>query len=101
MKNITLCLFALLVLLAACSKKGVATKEPHIKVEALFADNCARCHGADGKTGRAPDLSRCTLDTGGLVNIISKGEGHMPAFGDKLNSKEIEAMSNFVMALRK
>ena len=91
-----------LIILAACSKKGVATKtkEKPINAQAVFSDNCAHCHGADGKTGRAPDLSRTSLDKGGLVNIITKGEGHMPAFEDKLTQREIEAMANFVLALK-
>jgi mono/diheme cytochrome c family protein len=102
MKKVILWAFVLLVL-AACSKKGIATKtkEKRVNVEALFSNNCARCHGSDGKTGRAPDLSRCELDKSGVIDKITNGGGRMPAFEDKLTKREIEAMSSFVLALKK
>jgi mono/diheme cytochrome c family protein len=45
----------------------------------VYNDNCARCHGADGKLGitGASDLSKTMLDRTAIINIIHKGRGAM------------------------
>jgi cytochrome c551 len=65
------------------------------EVAALFADNCATCHGADGSGGSAPpidgednvDKVRSQIETG--------GDG-MPAFSSKLPPGQIEALARYV-----
>src|SRR5438309_6033235 len=81
----------------------------------LFRSNCARCHGADGRsdtplghTYRAPDFTdpewwrkhSGITSTVRLVSIISRGKGGMPAFGKKLKRKEIKLLVNYVRRFR-
>ena len=81
------------------------------QVADLFRNNCARCHGADGrgdtplgKTYKAPDLtdpgwwqahSKITASAS-LVSIVSHGKGGMPAFGKKLSRPEILRLVGYV-----
>lgn len=72
----------------------------------LYQKNCARCHGADGKSdtelGRlydSPDLTIRTtkrMSQKQMTRIISNGKGGMPAFKKKLSSKEIASLVNYV-----
>ncbi len=72
----------------------------------LFQNNCARCHGADGKSATelgklfdSPDLTNGKiqkLSRKRMANSISKGRGGMPAFKKKLSSKEIALLVNYV-----
>ena len=74
----------------------------------LYASNCARCHGSDGKgdteVGRrmdVPDLSVSgrRMSAAKISGIIAKGKGEMPAFGKKLNKKQIAAIAAYVRKL--
>src|SRR5207302_375269 len=55
----------------------------------LYRQNCAGCHGADGKLGPAPPLNdalfRAIVPQEELVSIVSKGRSKtlMPAFGNE------------------
>ncbi|HUL54502.1 MAG TPA: c-type cytochrome [Opitutaceae bacterium] len=81
---------------------------------ALFADNCASCHGADGKArtpaGRkvhAKDLSLSQLTDEGIVRQIregfrdSHGQPAMPPFKERLSDEEIKALVPMVKSFRK
>ncbi len=95
--------FALTVItIASCTKKAAPTtdapKEKLIDAAPIFASNCARCHGADGiKDSRTPNLHTIVLDKAGLVNSITHGKGHMPAFEDKLSVAEIAAVADLIV----
>lgn len=74
--------------------------------KALYARNCARCHGADGKsqtelgqTLDAPDLTAHKTSVKRSVQVITKGVGGMPAFGKKLKKADITALANYVRSL--
>ena len=85
-------------------------------VSDLFRNNCARCHGVDGRgdtplghTYNTPNLTdpewwrknaRIT-STASLVSIVSRGKGGMPAFGKKLRRNDIRALVNHVRRFRK
>jgi len=45
----------------------------------IYTDNCALCHGADGKLGMAgaADISATQLDTVAIANVILMGKGNM------------------------
>jgi mono/diheme cytochrome c family protein len=77
----------------------------------LFRNNCARCHGGDGRgdttlghTYKAPDFTdpewwRKHSDittTARLTSIVSRGKGGMPAFGKKLTRTEIRSLVGYV-----
>lgn len=75
----------------------------------LYINNCARCHGADGKSmtnlGQeldAPDISTSSvkgMSAAKMSRIISKGDGSMPAFGKKLKPAQIASIVRYVKSL--
>jgi mono/diheme cytochrome c family protein len=75
----------------------------------LYLNNCARCHGADGKSqteqGRqndSPDISSGKVrswSTKRLTRIITNGEDKMPGFGKKLTKAQISSLVNYVRGL--
>ncbi len=76
----------------------------------LYARYCASCHGADGraktskgKFSHARDLTEAQwhddVTDERIFNSIMNGRsvrGNMPAFSDKLNEKEVEALVSYV-----
>jgi cytochrome c oxidase cbb3-type subunit III len=72
-----------------------------------FVDNCAPCHGADGKGNKdmgAPNLTTKVWLYGNSLSDIEHridvgGGGQMPAWGKKLSGEEIKALTVFVHSL--
>lgn len=70
----------------------------------LFTENCAQCHGNDGKLGAsgASDLSKSTLKDAELTKVITEGRNAMPGMGPVLGKKKsINAVVEYVKELRK
>lgn len=78
----------------------------------LFANNCAKCHGKDGraKTFRGKLLGarnltdpqwQASASDERLFNSITNGRGKMPAFGKKFSETEINSLVQFVRHLKK
>ena len=102
MRNAGFMLLCLLIIVDSCSKKSSPTAEAKSPDAAqLFSKNCARCHGATGIEGRAPNLAKLDISKGEMLETITKGSGRMPAFEDNLSQKEIMAVADFVFTLRK
>jgi hypothetical protein len=92
------------------SHVGAQSKRKFSFTSDLFRNNCARCHGADGRadtplgrTYQTPDLtdpewwrknSKIT-STASLISIVSRGRGGMPAFGKKLKRTEIRLLVGY------
>ena len=79
---------------------------------ALFAKNCATCHGKDGKAktfkakfNHARNLTdsewQASVTDERLLNSITNGRGHMPAWGKKLSEAEINSLVAYVRQLKK
>ena len=74
---------------------------------AIFADNCAACHGDDGKGGRefgAPNLADALWlygNTGDQIaaQIARPKHGVMPAWGLRLSEAEVRQLSVYVHSL--
>jgi cbb3-type cytochrome c oxidase subunit III len=80
----------------------------------IFMQNCARCHGADGRAHTelgelygAKDLSDPAwwrterVNDRRLTNSVTNGKkGGMPAYGKKLSKSDINAVVAFVRALK-
>jgi cytochrome c5 len=86
------------------------------KVDELFNKNCARCHGADGRSDtpqghlfKAPDFTdpdwwkknSSTTSTRTLRSIVTRGKASMPAFGKKLTRSEISLLVDRIRSFRK
>ena len=84
-------------------------------VAELFRNNCARCHGADGRAQtpsgelyKAPNLTDADwwrenaklTNTRSLIGIVTRGKGAMPAFGKKLKRSEISQLVNYARQFR-
>lgn len=74
----------------------------------IYARNCARCHGLDGrgqteqgKKYDVPDLVKEAKDSSRtkIGKIITNGKSDMPAFGKKLSKKQISALATYVRKL--
>jgi mono/diheme cytochrome c family protein len=70
----------------------------------LFADNCARCHGADGGGGIGPQLSDGAVverfpDEADQIQFVTRGGGSMPAFGGALSPAEIREIVTYTRTL--
>ena len=97
---------------AAPQRRKLATKSRAGEaVGDLFRNNCARCHGGDGRgdtplgnTYKAPDFSdpewwqkhSQITSTASLISIVSRGKGGMPAFGKKLSRADIRWRVGYV-----
>ncbi len=72
-----------------------------------FADNCAACHGDEGKGNKemgAPNLTTKVWLYGNSLDDITQrivvgGGGQMPAWGAKLSGEQIKALTVFVHTL--
>jgi DNA-binding beta-propeller fold protein YncE/cytochrome c553 len=69
--------------------------------EALYAEHCASCHGADRFGGMGPALLPSNLERlrkPAAAEVIAKGRPatQMPAFGDRLSGEEIAALTELV-----
>ncbi|HYL05974.1 MAG TPA: c-type cytochrome [Thermoanaerobaculia bacterium] len=86
---------------------------PHrLPGEQLYVDNCADCHGVDGRGNTAREMGQQYADLtddvwkfGGedsaIANAIREGSfGLMPAFQEKLNDEQIRAVVSYVKVLR-
>lgn len=69
----------------------------------LYTNNCASCHGGDGKLGiaGAKDLSASTLTDEEMKKVISNGKNAMPKYGTQLSEEEINALVEHVKSLKK
>lgn len=95
----------LFFLFQACGskgEKGIADNERPSGV-GIYKQECSACHGSSGNLmmGGAKDLTKSTLELSEIQSIIRSGKGTMPAYGEKMNPAEIEALAEYVQALAK
>jgi mono/diheme cytochrome c family protein len=87
---------SLLVAIAAVSAQD-APAAAGLTDNPVFQNNCARCHGKEAKghiigppsltSGKVPQLAPDEIRT-----VITNGKGHMPKFGDKLSTSDIDLL---------
>jgi cytochrome c553 len=108
MKQVKKFLFIMMVVMMALSMtSGVWALNFEESVEngkALYAKNCASCHGAEGEGGAGPAVNeKSKLDALGLENFkhsVEDGvEGTaMPPWKDVLTDEEIDDVVHFIYA---
>ncbi len=71
--------------------------------KSLYETQCTLCHGEKGnaKIAQASDLSISKLDETAIGDRIYHGKGTMPSYKDKLGEPEINALSKYVISLRR
>ncbi len=77
---------------------------PPVDGTALFAANCAGCHGADAAGGFGTDLTAATYQYGKsaaeIRQSIADGRGdNMPGFAEQLSAAEIDQLVDFLLQL--
>jgi cbb3-type cytochrome c oxidase subunit III len=104
-------------LISGCASTDTLSKQqanlPKDKINAggLFAENCVRCHGTDGRAktfhGRilgAQNLTDAKWQTDTtddeIIHAVQTGPHAMPAFAKKLSESEIEALAIYVRTLK-
>ncbi|TPG65369.1 c-type cytochrome [Hymenobacter nivis] len=92
--------FLFLALLGAPA--GLRAAPPVPPGKALFQQNCARCHGANGKLGLngAHDLTKSNLNAFGRTYLVTNGMGKMPAFKTKLTPAQIEQLVAYSLTFK-
>jgi mono/diheme cytochrome c family protein len=98
---------------AATQKKLSRKAEQLAAAKVLYVANCARCHGADGRSDTpmgelygAPNLTHAEwwkkerASDKRLASAIRDGKGGMPAFGKKLSKEEIAALVALVKTFK-
>jgi mono/diheme cytochrome c family protein len=77
----------------------------------MYAQNCSRCHGADGHGN--PEIKKtlptvrdfadpaflATAQPDTVVRTIMAGKGQMPAFGASLSLPKMQSLSGYVLRL--
>jgi len=101
----------LIVVASTAAQRRSHGESRSVRVEDLYNNNCARCHGGDGRgdtplghTYKAPDFTDVKwwqensdiTSTGSLISIVTRGKGGMPAFGKKLKRGEIQALVRYM-----
>jgi mono/diheme cytochrome c family protein len=71
---------------------------------ALFAANCARCHGSNGGGGIGPQLSDGKVVTAfpniaDQVTFVTQGKDGMPGFGGQLTAAQINQVVDYTRKL--
>ena len=82
------------ILLIVLSLPSIANSEDPLKIGANIFYNkeaCVNCHILNAADGGKNNLSKEHV-----INIVTNGYGVMPAYKDKLSTKEIEAVAIFV-----
>jgi len=94
-----------LVDVAAQSVRETGSQSPATQSSAaeLFRQNCAGCHGADGKGVRergTPDFTSPSLQTSlsdrQIIDTIRNGKGAMPAWSGKLSDQQISGLAGYI-----
>lgn len=97
--------------LAGCSTGDDPGPAVAVEPAVIYARNCARCHGADGRGDAEikktmPNvrdfhdrefLGRASTDS--IVSIVMAGKGQMPAFARSLSLPKMQALSGYVRRL--
>ena len=78
-----------------------AQAEEAASTEAVYQQHCASCHGGDRLGGMGPallpeNLSRLRKDEAHKVIREGRPATQMPAFGDTLSDKEVNALAEFI-----
>lgn len=84
---------------------NVASAETLTSPRSLYVQNCARCHGSDGKSqtalGRKLDADNISggTSTSKTVRLVTNGKGKMPSFKRKLTAAQINQIADYVKSL--
>lgn len=111
--NKALALLSLLLIIGAYGLAEMSKKqktkamenipESSINGKELYTISCTPCHGEYGKLALmgATDLTQSTIDKTQSIQIIKDGKGAMTPFTGLLTVPQIDAVSEYIITLRK
>lgn len=111
-KLVVLILFILLGGIYFMAGSSVGSTTPTASAYAgpaeIYAAQCAKCHGADGRAktakgkraGATDFTSDWNTDEARGIRIITNGKSEMPSFKRKLSANEIKSVFNYVLKFR-
>jgi cytochrome c6 len=100
LRLIVLLFFSTLII--SCSSQNVEGNGS-VSGKALYENNCAQCHGEDGKLGKsgATDLSMSNLTDNESKNRIKNGLNAMPPMAEVLGSEaNIDSVVQYIKTFR-
>jgi cbb3-type cytochrome c oxidase subunit III len=116
-RKITLTVLSALVLSLLAATTPLALHQPAnaqntSDAASLFNENCAKCHGKDGraKTMRGKTVGARNLTDAKwqaketdeeILAAIKKGPGAMPSFEKKLSQAQLESLVSYVRSLKR
>ncbi|MDH3498531.1 MAG: c-type cytochrome [Acidimicrobiia bacterium] len=77
-----------------------SSTEPTEQGAEVYAEQCAACHGADGRGGLGPSLRTTLLAGTDLRDAIARGNATMPAFATTLETEDLELIARYVEGLQ-
>jgi mono/diheme cytochrome c family protein len=94
------------------SGTAAAGRQSNENAAAIYAKQCAKCHGKDGraktlkaKFNKARDLTDARwqehVTDERIYNSIMQGGGKMPSFKKKLSAAQVELLVTYVRGLKK
>lgn len=99
---LVVCLTLFSTLYFSCNSGEKNSKSGNDEVAKLWKQNCALCHGNDGRLGvnGAKDLRLSELSLGPRKEIITNGKGKMIGFENKLSKEQIEELAKYTFTFK-
>jgi mono/diheme cytochrome c family protein len=93
-----------LVLLFANEPDSGGGSTPQTPGAAVYASDCASCHGANGEGGVGPQLADGAVvkqfpSVDEQIAFVREGSGSMPAFGGQLSPAQIRQVVEYTRTL--
>ncbi len=92
--------------LARLSSGENASSRALVSPRSLYVQNCARCHGGDGKSQtdlgqklEADDISGGHISASKIIRTVTNGRKEMPSFRKKLSAAQIKSIAGYVHSL--
>lgn len=67
--------------------------------EAVYAEQCASCHGGDGSGGTGGAVNDTDLSLEEIIDVTTNGAPRMPAYSSVLAAEEIRAVAQYTQSL--
>lgn len=85
------------------SKVEIVSSNPQELGQKVYTAQCQACHGEDGKLGMAgaKDITATNMVKEDLVDLLNNGKNAMPKFKDALTEEQIDAVSEYVLQMKK
>jgi len=88
------------------TQANISLAETVTSPRSLYVQNCARCHGSNGKSQtdlgkklEADDISGGQITASKIIRTVTNGRKEMPSFRKKLSAAQIKSIAGYVHSL--